>query len=333
MIIRTVLDLRPQVPKFVFQTLLLTASWHRFSAHHTPLEIFTLGKASEPLHAFLSSLGAHVQEIQPNANDGFSKTSNTIQGAEHDPRNRVLLLDNDVVLSKDIGPLKKLATDTMYGSASGNIRVGQPQWDHIAETLDLYPLSVRPVIPPTSQMNSLITHGSDVEPLDIAYVNGGVLLLPTNAEFAKTWTKHQRAIFDAFEKHPLANGAVRGSNMAALATTIHDHEKFDWLPIGYNYRHSCFALGMEDVESIYMVHMTGFADKTDTTSLSDWIQEYWEEKIASGIHRLSHLLEDQETERRRFIANAVRDNITKTVKDYDLDKIVQDMGATGVEQA
>lgn len=85
MIVRTVLDLRPEVPKFILQTMLLAASWSRYSAKSAPLEIFVIGQAPKLFCDFLFRLGATTKTVLPNANDGFSKTSNTIQGQKTYP--------------------------------------------------------------------------------------------------------------------------------------------------------------------------------------------------------------------------------------------------------
>ena len=108
MIIRTVLDLRPRQLKYQFQTILLAASWHVYGKDLARLEIFTIGTLPEHIRAFFDSIGAHVKEVSPNPNDSFSKTSNTIQGANQGESQQVLLLDNDVVFTNSIQYLDEL---------------------------------------------------------------------------------------------------------------------------------------------------------------------------------------------------------------------------------
>ena len=43
LVARTVLDLRPAVDKFVSQTLLLAAGWHRYARDDAALEVATVG--------------------------------------------------------------------------------------------------------------------------------------------------------------------------------------------------------------------------------------------------------------------------------------------------
>lgn len=228
-----------------------------------------------------------------------------------------------MVFNNDIALLIELDPDSAHGSVSGNIRITQDQWDHIDQMLDLRPVVAEKVIPPTSQMNSQIHDGSDARPFEIGYVNGGVLLIPANTNFDIRWTQHQADIAKCFNGHSLENGAVTKSNMAALATTIGSHEKFSWLPIGFNYRHSCFALGLEAASDIHLVHMTGFGERTGATTLSQWIEDYWDQKMLFGLRGLRERIGETEYERRLGEANIVRDGILKIIHDYELDSLAR----------
>src|SRR5690606_13461477 len=55
---RTVLDLRCSNDKFISQTLLLAASWHRHCADHSALEVMCVGQPDELVKSFVEDMGA-----------------------------------------------------------------------------------------------------------------------------------------------------------------------------------------------------------------------------------------------------------------------------------
>lgn len=321
MIVRTVLDLRPNVPKFVLQTVLLAASWHRFVRHSALLEVMHIGNLPSDLAILFDQLGVKVTAVRPNANDRFSKTSNTIQGAEPVAGHQILLVDNDVVFTSGIDNLCSLRPDCVYGAVAGNYRVTQQQWAHIAK-IGFHPAACEPQVPRSATVKALSEgRTKTLPPLGFAYPNGGVILFPSGYDFKLTWQKQQREIAAVFDGHRLSSGSVTQSNMAALATTIGTYGTFSWLPPGYNFRHADFALGLCTAPEIGLVHMTGLGKRTEAGALSTWIDEYWSSKMVKGLNMLQQVLPEHDLRHRAKQLSEIHQVISATITTYELDAL------------
>ncbi len=322
MIIRTVLDLRPELPKFMLQTLLLAASWHKFARSKAPLEVVHIGELPDELRVTFEQLGVVTTPTQPNANDGFSKTSNTIQGVAPVPSEQLLLLDNDVVFTNTIDDLCALPAHCVYGAVAGSHRVSKKQWAHIRK-LELAPVPCTPQRPRTALVTALSKRRLRPAPMRFGYANGGVILFAPGYDFQSIWQDQQREIAATFSRHRLANGNVIQSNMAALATAIGTYGHFDWLPPGYNYRHADFALGLCEASDVRLVHMTGFGKRTNAETLSGWINEYWSEKMKKSLHMLRPRLTSGTFSHRLTVLQEIHDKILSIISTYNLDSVAE----------
>ncbi len=320
MLIRTVSDFRSNKPKYLIHTALLAASWHRYARNCAPLEIFSIGKMPASLKSFLSSINVVVRDSSAGPNDSFSKTSNTIQGAEAKFGHQILLIDNDVVFTGPIEPLLDLPKDKIYGAVSGNNRVSPSRWRIIQDDLGMKLLQAE-TMPINESFRVLIDQNHGAQKLIYVYVNGGVLLFPPEFDFKSTWESHQSTIRYHFINHPLKHHCVCTSNMAALATTIGAYGKFDWLPNAYNYRHKCFGLGLCKIDDIRMIHMTGGIKGSGVYSTSAWINTYWRKKMTAGFGDLKRAIKKSQFTERLSIAMNIRDNVLETVKSYGLDEL------------
>ena len=322
LIMRTVLELRTPVPKYLLQTLLLAASWHRYARQIAPLEVRCIGDLPPRLQDRLFELGVAITQIEPNQNDNFSKTSNTIQGAAPADGKRILLIDNDVVFSGSPTELGAIDRGAIHGAVAGNARVKPQQWVFLAE-LGYKPHPCRPEPPRTALLRAKVAGRAAPPSLDISYVNGGVVVFPSGTNFQSDWQSKQKEIADAFLGHPLDSDSVRKSNMTALAVTIGAFGKFDWLPYGYNYRHADFALGLCESHEIKLIHMTGLGKRTEAISLSRWVIEYWAQKMTHLLGQLKPCLSGPEFDRRSHIAATSLRRILDVITDYELDPLAQ----------
>ena len=324
MIVRTVLDLRTGLPKFILQTLLLAASWHRFAQNTAQLEVLHIGELPPALRNMLNELGVKTTGTEPNSNDVFSKTSNTIQGAKPVDGHQILLLDNDVTFTGSIDDLCTLPSTSVYGAVAGIYRVTAAQWAHI-KTVGLVTAPCTPQTPRTALVGALANRQPAPAPLSFGYANGGVILFPSDYDFRSTWVAQQRTIAQAFDGHPLHSGSVTQSNMAALATTIGSYGTFNWLPPGYNYRHADFAVGLCPSSEVRLVHMTGLGKRAQASTLSGWVNEYWSLKMTKGLNSLRSILHSDEFERRLAELSAVHRTILTTIATYDLDQLAEQL--------
>lgn len=320
-VMRTVLDLRPALEKYVSQTLLLAASWHRHRTGGSSLEVYTIGRDSRMLREFLGGLGASCIRIPPGPNDDFSKSSNKIEAAHADAIGRpVLLLDNDVCFVGGTDELEGLPVGAIAASEAGNMRVSDEQWALIREQLG-FPLLRRRFV----AVNRRSPDGSDPIrgdspglPEHYLYLNSGVIRLPGGHDHRELWRRHQRGVYELFRDHPLSNDAVTSSDQAGFATSVAAHGEFAWLPIGFNYRRGCFRVGMATPEQIRILHMTG--DVKGGFGLAQRVEAYWQGIVFPLIEKLPPSVPATERRRRAEIARVVLETILETVRKYDLDR-------------
>jgi len=300
--------------------LLLAASWSQYVKKYANLEIMAIGTLPKNLFNIFKEFGAIVTLIASNINDSFSKTSNTIEGAIPCEKEKILLVDNDVVFVNSIDGLSKIEDTHIAGSIPCNFRVEENQWDIIRDELCLKTLPCSE-IPIKEIYHSELSSSHKVRKLNHVYVNGGVIIIPANVNLKSAWERHVGKIGAFFNSHRLRSGSVYQSNMAGLATAIAAYGKFSWLPIEYNYRPLCFALGMKEADEIKIIHLTDDIKTTSFTSLSLRMEAYWSERIELKIDQFKTKLDKIEYERRRDIAENIKNKIGELIVNYELDNI------------
>ena len=318
LVARTVLDLRAQNPKYVCQTLLLAASWHKHAARDADLEVLTIGKPPPVLADFLQCHGARPVAIEPGRNDAFSRHSNKIQGAGPDAAGRrVLLLDNDTCfLDRPVG-LMQLPADAIAAAEAGNARVSDEQWQLVHDDLGVQ-LSRRQWAPLNQRIDTGIRRLPATRERWL-YLNSGVVLFPAGHDHRPTWLALQRAINDYFHGHPLASDAVTTSDQAGFAASVATHGRFAWLPSRFNYRPPCFCLGLEPAARIGILHFTADIDNADRLGIAERIDAYWQRRILARIDRLPAAVPVAERSRRREEALAALERVLAIISEYDLD--------------
>lgn len=321
LVARTVLDLRSSNEKFVSQTMLLAASWHRHGAKDAGLEVLVVGGENQVLTGFFDEIGARHSCIAPGDNDDFSKSSNKIEAAHADPQGRrVLLLDNDVCFFGGIAEMNGLRATAIAASEAGSARVSDAQWKLIEDELKIpllrrrfAPINVRWLVAPDP-------HATDAEDCErYLYVNSGVILFPFGHDHRALWKIHQRRVYECFRDHPLSNDAVTKSDQAGLAVSIAAHGEFAWLPLRFNYRHGCFARGMETPNRIAIVHFTGNVDGDAGLGVTARMTAYWQQYILSKVKRLPPSVPDAEKRRREETARLVLASAHDMIREYDLE--------------
>ena len=318
LVARTVLDLRSDNPKYLCQTLLLAASWHKHAACDTGLEVLTIGTPQPALANFLQSLDAHQACIEPGRNDVFSRHSNKIQGAGPDPAGRrVLLLDNDTCFLGRPAQLTYLPATAIVAAEAGNARVSDAQWHLIRQNLGL-PLLRREWTPLNQRIAASIEKPS-VGGERWIYLNSGVILFPSGLDHQPAWQSQQRAINDYFVGHPLASDAVTTSDQAGFASSVSTHGDFAWLPPRFNYRPPCFCLGLEATDRIVILHFTADLDNAGRLGMAERINAYWHQRILARIDRLPTATSMPDRDWRRAQAVAAMEKVMDIVREYDLD--------------
>lgn len=310
---RTVLDLRSPLDKYIVQTMLLAASWHRFGRDCSALEIKTVGGGNGLLSRFFAELGIHHEDIAPGRNDDFSKTANKIEAAHADRAGRrVLLLDNDVCFLGSVADLDQLPANAIAASEPGTLRVSDAQWSLIDQDLQL-PTLRRRFTPVNDQWKP-----PDELPEHYLYLNSGVVLFPAGHDHREIWASHQRLVFDFFKAHLLRTAAVTSSDQAGFATSVAAHGDFAWLPLRFNYRRGSFHAGTESLDRIAIVHLTGDVSGDRELNVSDRLLAYWEKFVFPGMQRAFPVC-DFEKRRRHEIAVAVRDTLLSVAGQYNLE--------------
>ncbi len=315
--IRTVLDARNPSTKYMFQVLLLAASWHKSTRSTAPLEVLIIGDAPDAMLRFLESIGARCKAVAPDPNDQFSATSNTITGCFDTDGQRILLVDNDVVFRGDLSELSSVDSQLFMGSIAGTRRVLDAQWKAIEERFGFGPLpATKPWLKELVRVQ--VEPDKRPTPLGNVYVNGGVLLLPAGEEFGTKWRHYVREIAELFHNHPLRSGSVYGSNMAGLAMAIAAHANFEWLNERYNYRCDCFALGLEQPERIEIVHLTGLADSH--RSVCKRVEDYWQKKMLARFNEVQAALSEVEKQKRLTVIENFRCELLSLIDEYELEQ-------------
>lgn len=326
LVCRTVLDLRCNNDKFISQTLLLAASWHRYCADHSSLEVLCVGQPDDRLSSFLESIGATDAACEPSTNDDFSPSSNKIQGAGPDRiGRRVLLVDNDVCFLGRLDALASVPAGAIAASEAGNLRVSQAQWELISGPLDLplmrqrfHPVNTRPDVLGSARSSE------DAEPPERhLYLNSGVILFPAGHDHRTAWLAHQRRIHELFRNHPLQDSAVDESDQAGFAASVAAHGDFAWLPLRFNYRRGCFRLGLEPLDRISIVHMTGNVPNSGELGIAERIQAYWQVFVTPQIASVAPSLDPDEACRRAGIAADAQAALLDLVRDYKLETWLQ----------
>jgi hypothetical protein len=314
---RTVLDLRSPLDKYVSQTLLLAASWHRYCPNDTQLEVLTIGNDDQLLFGFLDEIGALHAGIPPGQNDHFSKNSNKISATYPDPQGRrVLLLDNDTCFLGSICELNRLPETAIAASVAGNSRVSDAQWELIRGSVGL-PLLRRRFIPLNGQPAE--EGGDDDIPERYLYLNSGAVLFPVGHDHRPLWSAHQTRIHEFFRDHPLRSKAVTSSDQAALASSIAAHGEFEWLPLRFNYRRGCFRIGAETPDRIGIAHFTGDVPGSSELGLAQRMHAYWQKFMLPKIEGVPSSVAAAEKLRRKEIALEVLSTVLAIIRDYDLE--------------
>lgn len=319
---RTVLDLRCRNDKFISQTLLLAASWHRYCAKHSDLEVVCVGEPGKLLSSFLEEISATCLTCAPSPNEDFSRSSNKIQAAGPDRAGRrVLLVDNDVCFLRPIDALTSIPASAIAASEAGNLRVSQAQWALIEGELGLplirrrfHPLNARP----DAARSPSPADGAE-PPERPLYLNSGVILFPAGHDHRELWLAHQRRIHTYFRDHPLRTSAVDESDQAGFATSVAAYGDFDWLPLRFNYRRGGFHLGLEPADRISIMHLTGDVPNGGEFDITERVEAYWQKFVWPGIASVASI-DDAEARRRTGIASDVRAALINVVRDYDLDQ-------------
>jgi hypothetical protein len=317
---RTVLDLRATGDKFLIQTLLLAASWHRHATASSGLEVLTVGGENPALSSFLASIGASTRCIAASVNDDFSKHSNKIEAAYAEPGGRrILLLDNDVAFYGDVSELASLPANAICGSEAGVQRVHDAQWEVILKEAGL-PL-MRSVWSPIQGRS--MENGPDATLGERwLYINSGVVLLAAGQDLRPTWLSAQRRIYETFRSRADASVAVTTSDQAGFAVAVAAHGEFEWLPSRFNYRWCHFLRGDEPVEQIRIVHFTGNI-KVTGPGVADRMEAYWNKRILENIDRLATVISSKERKHRRDMAVAALMMTLDLIREYSLEEHLQ----------
>lgn len=316
LVARTVLDLRPGTGKYVRQTMLLAASWHRHARSDAGLEVLTIGTAGMALADFLQTLGVRHVRIAPGANDDFSRNGNKIEGACPDAAGRrVLLLDNDTCFLGGLADLGQIPATAIAAAQAGNARVDDKQWELVRDGIGL-PLLRRTWAP----LNVPGGEDASARRERWLYLNSGVILFSAGHDHREAWQSSQRAIHDYFRDHPLASAAVMASDQAGFATSVAMHGGFAWLPLRFNYRPPCFGLGLEAAGDIRVLHFTNDIDDEIGAGIAGHLDAYWNRRILARIDRLPASVPAMERERRRIQALEALWLVEALVKEYDLER-------------
>jgi hypothetical protein len=315
--IRTVLDARPATPpRYLLQTLLLAHSWAAVGSA-SPLEVFMIGSAPEPVQLRLRELGVEVVPSEAHPLDEISKTANKLISLRAPSDGPIFFLDNDVCLLEDISDLE--GRNVRAAIATGN-RVSEEQWRFIAESTGLEPIG-QEWIPLLVELKARRT-GRSPRVETRLYPAAGLSWIRDPTTFEPIWAHGIELIARAFDDHPLATYRVRGSDMAGFAVAVREHGRFDLLPLSYNYRPVCFRLGVPEPKVLHL----GELGRKGLAPFSQLLTAWWEKRILKPIARARDdgVLWPSAEEQEQLLdeAASVRDRVLAIGADAGLDAFV-----------
>lgn len=217
-----------RAPAFELQALLFLASWmrHRGASRSWPLHLACIGEPPRSVRKLADAAGALITIHEPLALNA-RRSTNRLRGFEVTPKtDRLLLLDTDTLVLKDLGPLAETAgRGISVGLATVN-HFPEPTWRRIYQTVGLpYPgptgscwcgderlAAARRL---TGEQRALCRH---MPP----YYNGGVVLSPWALDLGTIWRRHLERILPLFSGASPLDGWGNGGTGTehALATTV-----------------------------------------------------------------------------------------------------------------
>lgn len=281
-----------------------------------------LGTLPSAVDARLQELGVGMTSTRPHPLYSVSKCTNKLVALLEPGDPPILLVDNDVCLLGDVSDLSGRNVRASLASAE---RLHDAHWAHIAAATGREPLSAEWV--PLNREFRAKWKGRRPRASQKLYLNGGVVWVNSPVAFGSGWAAAVDAIARAFDGHPLDRVAVRGSDQAGLAIAVAEHGGFDLLPIAYNYRPVCFALGLEEPK---IVHLNKFGDKeplpfSRQMPFSRTLSAFWDRRIIQHIVRrgggVSGGRQVETSERAKLLDEAmtIRDRLLRLVADAGLD--------------
>jgi hypothetical protein len=212
---------------FEARTLLFLASWleNAGPARTFPLHVAGIGEAPASVRWLADRCGARVTTHLP-LGGGIGLSANKLRGLEVDGRtDRVLLLDNDVLVLSDPSGLAELGASLSAAPAIVP-RVPEAYWRRIypALGLDLPDERIASVMHTLScsrySRTATPEQASEAGAM-LPYFNSGVLLAPWKTELRALWESDMRRIATLFTAADSAWKPISQSDQTGLATAIH----------------------------------------------------------------------------------------------------------------
>jgi hypothetical protein len=261
---------------FEARTLFFLASWieNAGEARNFPLHLACIGEPPDSVCWLAERSNALISvhkplKISDHEFPGRRNFFNTIRGLEVQPRkDRVLLLDVDILFLSDISDLAKMGY-CISASRGSKPRVPEMYWREVYTMLGMELPTERIAsvrgelgLPPIEKE---AYPGQNMEFKNMyPYYNGGVVFAPWDCGLKEIWLSHLQYIhnyfsFDKQDKIKISK-AIIGSDQIGLATAIEYLKQqgvpFVLLPEIYNTRivHLIYALGWDEVK---LYHLTG----------------------------------------------------------------------------
>lgn len=188
--------------RFELRTLLFLGAWmrHQGASRAWPLHIACIGDPPASVRRLAAAAGASLTVHAPMP-PPLPDTSNKLRGFEIAPRaRRLLLLDTDVLVLRDLAPLARHVGDAI-GLGPARFHVLSPEmWRAVFACVGLPP-------PPEARP---------------PYFNSGVLLVRWDLGLETVWAHHLHRILAAFDGHPVTGTPkwYRHAEQHALATAV-----------------------------------------------------------------------------------------------------------------
>jgi hypothetical protein len=222
--------------RFELRTLLFLGAWiqHQGSSRTWPLHLVCIGEPPRSVQRLAKRAGASVSVHGPLVFNP-RRNSNKLRAFDIAPTtDRLLLLDTDVVVLRDLSPLAALVGCGIgVGVATLNY-LPEETWKALYETTGVpYPGATGTAWCADEHLASRRGLTSDQAALSSCmppFFNSGVILAPWHADLGARWSRHHEQIVQFLQEHPTDwPGEQVISDEPALATAV-EHLRLQGTP-------------------------------------------------------------------------------------------------------
>jgi len=300
----TVVDFRGEnAAIYEGQALLLLASFmqHAGRSRTFPFYLACIGEPPISVMTLAREAGVEIHSVEPSAWRSDHFVGNKVRGLEIPTvSDRILLLDPDVIVLRDFSQVCQYR-DCLAAGPDNHPKVSLEQWRHIYKTLrEPFPadrggcIIAQGGLPTTPRAWQRYQVPRRELRETVPYFNSGIVVVPVDWEFSKTWNKAYADIAGTFHDNNCLRRSILHSDQAAFALAVQRGQRtgrrMETLPstLHAHWRH--IFIGEPPIEQMSILHITTFLHTirgrvlTDSM-LRDAVTDYFGPKMTRRMTR------------------------------------------------